>query len=127
MGMYTELYLGVDLKKDTPMSIINWLNANQEFNYKEATLKCPTDLKNTQLSTLRGGGSYYFYAQPHFNFKYDEISESYHLTLGINIQNYDNEIDSFLQLLRPYLYMEDGEHMGHVRYKEDTTPTLLYV
>lgn len=125
MGMYTELYLGVELKKDTREDIIQWLEAHKDDSISIYVLMAlaPIELKNTRLNVL-SGSSYYFDAQPHFNFKYDNISRSYFLTLGLNIKNYDNDIKIFLDMIRPYITTIG--HIGHTRYEENEEPTILY-
>ena len=126
MGMYTELYLGVELSKDTDEGIVKWLslhNKGDEITFSDIRLLAPTELAGTRLDVL-SGSSYYFDALPHFQFEYDDISKSYHLTLGLNIKNYSNEIDTFLKILEPYI--TSIGHIGHTRYEEEEVPTLLY-
>ena len=127
MGMYTEIYLGVDLKEDTPREIISWLAAHidKSSTYEKVRCLAPEILRGTRFEIL-SGDSYYFYAQQHISFVFDEISHSYHFTLVCNIKNYDNEIQKLLDLIRPYLDMYPNEHMGHIRYEEDDTPTFLF-
>ena len=126
MGMYTELYLGLEIKKDIPMSLQNWLLANnKDLNktYEEISKMCPNkELEETNLSTL-AGGSYYFDAQQHYEFVYDDISLTYYLTMGVNIKNYDNDIYKFLKLITPYITTIG--HIGHIRYEEHEFPTIL--
>ena len=69
------------------------------------------------------GSSYYFDAQPHFLFRWDNISKAYFLTVGLNIKNYSNEIRTFIKLIEPYI-LSYG-HIGHIRYEEAEYPTLL--
>ena len=126
MGMYTELYMGVELSKDIPSELIKWLDNNkgEDSDFDLLDRICPDKLRDTQLSVLCGS-SCYFDALPHFNFKYDSISESYFLTFGCNIQNYINEIDILLKLLEPFI--KSKGHIGHIRYEENDIPTLLFM
>lgn len=126
MGMYTELYLGVELSSNTDKIIIDWL---EHHNRRDLSDNEYWDLME-KISPLKGrlyslyqGGSYYFDAQGHFLFKYDEISKTYYLTVGFNIKNYNDEIGQLLRLLEPYI-TSDG-HIGHIRYEESEYPTLL--
>ena len=119
MGMYTELYLACNLKKDTPENILNWLKGDTETPF--------TQLKNTRLEKNNMKySSYYFYAQPHQEITYDSISKSYHLLLLFNLKNYDNEIHKLLICVMPYIDAYEGEHLGHTRYEEDRIPTLIF-
>ena len=126
MGMYTELYLGVELCKDTPDNILEWLACqnNECIDYDVVKDLCPSQLKGTRLSYI-GGSSYYFDAMQHYCFKYDTISGSYFLTCGCNIKNYSDEIDTLLNILEPFI-LSIG-HIGHIRYEEEYTPTLLFM
>lgn len=126
MGMYTELYMGVEFSKDTPSELIKWLNSNNEDDSDLDLLNkiCPYELRDTRLSALCGD-SYYFDALSHFKFTYDLISRSYFLTFGCNIKNYSNEIAILLKILEPFI-TSDG-HIGHIRYEEDDIPTLLFM
>jgi len=128
MGMYTELYLACDLKKDTEQRILDWLNAHMTEdtkNYWKAIEKTiPEELIDTRLDSLTGG-SYYFYAQQYRSFEYDTVSKSYHLTVILNIKNYKDEIATLLDLLMPHIDASPGEHIGHVRYEEDRLPQFL--
>ena len=123
MGMYTELYLGVELSKDTPKHIVKWLEAHNSDDYETIAKLTPIELNATRLETLCCS-SYYFDAQPHFLFRFDDIAGAYFLTFGCNIKNYSNEIATFVDMLRPYILTDD--HIGHIRYEEDRIPTLLY-
>lgn len=126
MGMYTELYMGVELSKNTPVELIEWLDGHtgDDVDYDLLDKICPEELRGTRLSIL-SGSSYYFDAMPHFCFKYDNISQSYFLTFGCNIKNYSNEVDTLLKILEPFI-TSDG-HIGHIRYEEYDVPTLLFM
>lgn len=126
MGMYTELYLGLDLKKDTPKELLDWLYGHNDESVPLSELEamCPKELKDTRFDTLLCG-SYYFYAQPYLNIQYDKISNSHHFTLITNLKNYSSEIEKFVALIMPYVDAYKGEHLGHYRYEEDKLPTFI--
>jgi len=126
MGMYTELYLGCDLKKNTPKSLIDWLygHNNENIEFEELASMSPIELIKTRLNTLLGS-SYYFHAQSILKINFDNISKSYHLLLITNIKNYDSEIEKLINILMPHIDAFEGEHIGHVRYEEDTLPTFI--
>lgn len=130
MGMYTELFLTVELSKDTREDIVKWLFANNDLGeecnvgtWEDLVSMAPKELKGTRLDTLTGG-SYYFDGIPFTKFKYDKISKSYFLTLLLNIKNYSDEISTFLKLLEPYV--TSNGHVGHRRYEEAERPEILY-
>ena len=113
MGMYTELYLGVELKKETPEAIRDWL-------VKGKTL---LDASSRIKTYPFGGTSYYFDALTIEKMKYDTIANSYYFTGRMDLKNYENEIQFILNTLEPYI-ISDG-HIGHVRYEEEEMPTIL--
>lgn len=125
MGMYTELYLGIELSKDTHENIVKWLEShNVEYGWQKTMELAPDCLKETRLNILCGS-SCYLDAQPHFQFFKDKITGNFFLTFGCNIKNYSGEIDKLLRLLEPHI--TSYNHIGHYRYEESDTPTLLYM
>ncbi len=127
MGMYTELYLGIDLKPETPPRVIEILKAMIDLTAENMTDLPEHPFFKTERWhwCLKSGGSYYFDAQPHCLFEYDDITKGWHLTFGTNIKNYTREWESFVDWIAPWINEEDG-HIGHYRYEEDDMPTLLY-
>jgi len=124
MGMYTELYLAVELTKYTREDIIQWMSKhNSTKDWHGVPEIAPEEVKNSRLDVL-SGDSYYFDAIPVMKFKYDKISDSYYLTVIFNIKNYEDEIEKFLKLIEPYVISEG--HVGHKRYEESDKPTLIY-
>ena len=111
--MYTELYLGVELKKETPEAIRDWLVKGK------ALLGASSRIKTYPF----GGTSYYFDALTIEKMKYDTIANSYYFTGRMDLKNYENEIQFILNTLEPYI-ISDG-HIGHVRYEEEEMPTIL--
>lgn len=124
MGMYTELDIGVKLKKDTPSDVIN-------------ELKLMVDEENADLQQfrkerpdrwywmLKSGGSYYFHRKPSLHFEYDDMDQTYYLSVCTNIKNYEREWEKFLEWLTPYIATTG--FIGTYRYEEDESPTLLYM
>ena len=115
--MYTELYLGIELKKDVHEDIIKHFHSYDD-SYED--LYIPDGMP----SRLHGlGGSAYFDAIPTMVFKKQFTGENYHLLIVFNIKNYNNEIQWMLDWLEPYI--ESDGHIGHIRYEEDEHPTIL--
>ena len=133
MGMFTELYLGVRLKKDTPSNVIDILkymiNGVDEDNGEEVPDTAPYHpLFETRMwEHMLQCRSYYFHARLVNILQYDDISESYHLTVRSDLKNYNDEILYFIDWLTPYIVKGYNcwEHLGHIRYEEDTLPELI--
>ena len=141
MGMYTEMYLAVRFNEDTPEEIIKTIErlANPPYVGKDDSEESwklwreycvSTDwpdhpfFKTDRFRSCFYGNSYYFDAQPMNKFVYDEIAESWFLTLVANIKNYDQEWQKFLDWIGPHIH--GNQHIGHIRYEEFDLPTLLY-
>jgi hypothetical protein len=126
MGMFTELFLTCDIKKDAEERVIRWLKAQVDDREIEVIRNlCPEELIGTNFEFGLLGGSYYFYGQPFLVFEYDHISQTYHLTLLTNIKNYSDEIRLFLDVISINLSAYDGEFIGYERYEENAVPDLL--
>ena len=124
MGMYTELNIGLELKKDTPDEVINII----EYMISDKEQDRPTTPNHPLFSTNRWDvmltcGSYYFNAKPVHRFEYDEIGRCWFLTNVSNLKNYNSEIEKFLDWISPYI--NDDGFFGYMRYEEDAMPTLL--
>lgn len=130
MGMYTEVVIGVEFKKDTPQSVIDILSWMANKDAEDAPLP---ELPDHPLFTterwkwmLRSGGSYYFDLQPFLEWRKDDIADLWFLSVGTNIKNYGNEWQEFLSFIAPHLRYPDRKFIGYYRYEEDEEPTLLY-
>lgn len=127
MGMYTELSIGVEFDQDMPKKIIEIIT----FMATSEEHECPKSLPDHPLFKterwswmLRSGGSAYFDRIPSCQWKYNEISRSWHLSLATNIKNYTEEWENFLDFIAPYVLTKG--FIGTYRYEENDNPTLLY-
>jgi len=126
MGMYTELYLGTKLSGDTPPEVFALIEQAIEGRHPLANLPDHPFFECERWSFIFcGGGSYYFEA-PCFQrlFEPDPICDgARQLLIVVNIKNYAQEIQHFLDWIGPYI--AEGGHVGHMRYEEEDVPTLL--
>lgn len=128
MGMYTEFVCAIELKKDTPQDVINILDNmtegedNYDFKPNHPFFECD---RWRWLFTM---DSYYFSGRTNTKFEYDDISKTHYLTIRSNLKNYDDEINKFLNWIKPYIEMhgEDDEFLGYSRYEECCDPLLIY-
>ncbi|MCP4651089.1 MAG: hypothetical protein GY853_13560 [PVC group bacterium] len=120
MGMYTEIYVNVDLKTDTPQEVIDILRAMCD---KDASAEC---FKNSggRWPYLFNNGSYYTPNTECGLLTYDKISEQYSLLAKGDIKNYGSEIEKFFEFIKPWC---EGEFIGYYRYEESREPTLVYI
>lgn len=119
MGMYTEIFINVDLKKETPNHVIDTCKAICESDYQSEHLKNKPD----RWSCLFGNGSYYTPSTSCAKLTFDDISGQYSLIGKGDIKNYEHEIQEFFEFIKPW---SDSEFMGYMRYEEDREPILIY-
>lgn len=128
MGMYTELVLGVDLKKDTPQNIIDALRYMLGEIDAEPALPAHDLFDTERWRFMLRCSSYYFAGPTISKLARDEMTKEWMLAVRTNLKNYDGEIEKFCDWLRPHISDPDaGEFMGYSRYEEAEHPTLLYV
>lgn len=127
MGMYTELIFGASLKSDTPKIVIESL----KYMIGE-TKKKPKDfpLPNGRCEWLFRGSSYYFGVSSAVSKIWkDDISGEYIISTRSNIKNYEGEIETFLEWIKPYIESGSGERDMYaiVIYEEQSEPTVYYL
>ena len=141
MGMYTELHYNVELKKDTPVEVIEILKIMvSETDIGNEDTKVPKHklFKKGGLDSFLYGNtrrwrdmlqcdSYYFSADTHSTLRYDDIGKTHYLCIRTNFKNYANEIKLFIDWIELYVYAEPGEFLGFYRYEEENEPTLIYL
>lgn len=119
MGMYTEIYVNVDLKKDIPEEIINTLKAICDVKPESRYLQD----KPSRWPYLFNNGSYYTPNTRVSSLTFDKISRQYSLLGKGDIKNYEGEIEDFFEFIKPH---SDTKFMGYHRYEEFEEPTLVY-
>ena len=127
MGMYTELIFGAELKKDTPDNIIEALG----YMLGETREK-PKDfpLPDGRCEWLFCGSSYYFAINNPVNKMWrDHIDNCYHISTRSNIKNYEGEIETFLEWIKPYIESGSGnrEMYAITTYEDSEEPIIHYL
>jgi len=131
MGMYTELNIGVEFKKDIPSYIIQTIEYMTQDHIDQGKFKGDFPLEHALFKTdrwhwmLKSGGSYYFDTQPMLHWAFDTGSKTWKLSFVTNIKNYTHEWEEFLKFIAPHLRSEG--YIGTYRYEEASWPTLLFV
>ena len=122
MGMYTEIYVNVDFKEDTPPDFIKVIEAVVSGNTEGLDLP-------GRWSCLFRNCSCYTPRTRTAKLTYDEIAKQYSLIGKGDIKNYQGEIEAFFDYITPWVEKDyDNEPMfiGYHRYEEDNEPTLVY-
>lgn len=126
MGMYTEIYINVDLKKETPDDVIQVLKAMVGHLSNEEEYKVLKDYPS-RWSCLFSDMSYYT-PRTHCRYlNFDTISNQWSLLGKGDIKNYANEIEEFFEWITPWVDGYSGDFIGYSRYEECRKPTLYFL
>lgn len=116
--MYTEIYINVDLKQDTPNEIIDTLGAICKG------VGVPAEYPD-RWKMLFGNGSHYTPLTSVANLTYNDIAKQWSLLGKGDIKNYAREIEKFFDWIMPYIEAEPGMFIGYFRYEEHKLPTIV--
>ena len=125
MGMYTEIYINVDLKEETPDDVIKVLKAMCGMLPDQ---ECSEVLANypDRWGYLFNSGSYYTPNTSCRFLEFDDTIEQWSLLGKGDIKNRENEIGKFFEWIIPHIDAYPGEFIGYSRYEEDDKPTLYF-
>ena len=123
MGMYTEIYINVDLKKDTPDDVIKVLKALCRILPDQEYDEVIADYPSRWIHLFSNMSYYTPYTNCRF-LEFDNISNQWSLLGKGDIKNYGNEIEVFFEWIMPWIEGSVGDFIGYQRYEEDQLPTL---
>lgn len=125
MGNYTELTFGANFKKNTPKEVIDTLR----YMAGDTTEKPESLAFESVRNPLYGGSQYFGVSKSVTKMYYDEIDECWALSSRANIKNYDDDIERFLEWVKPYINDGSGDRDMYaiVIYAEDSEPTIYYL
>lgn len=115
MGTYTEIYVNIDLKEDTPLPIIDIL---RKICNAELIVGAPARWQ----FLFRSGSSY----TPNTwvaNLTFSEIGGYWSLLGKGDIKNYSDEIELFFEFIKPFT---EDYFLGYLRSEDDPCPELFY-
>jgi hypothetical protein len=122
MGMYTEIYINVDLKGDIPDEVLDVL----QYMCGESDDGLVMMSYPHRWCGLFCNGSYYTPNTSCAKLTLDKISGQYSLLGKGDIKNYEEEIEQFFAWIMPHIDAVEGEFIGYKRYEESLTPTLYF-
>jgi hypothetical protein len=126
MGMYTEIYINVDLKKDTPDDVIQVLKAMCRMLPDEEVKEVLKSYPDRWIM-LFGDCSYYTPRTYCKFLNFDKISNQWSLLGKGDIKNYGEEIEKFFEWIMPYIDAYPGDFIGYQRYEEYQKPHLYFI
>jgi hypothetical protein len=122
MGMYTEIYVNVDFKKDIPEDFLDCLKKICDKDFLG-----PIEGKPQRWSFLFCDMSYYTPNTCVSNLTYDRTHGFWSLLGKGDIKNYENEIEQFFEWIKPWVEGSPGDFIGYLRYEEEQVPTLIFL
>jgi hypothetical protein len=126
MGMFTEIYVNVDLKASTPDDVITVLKAMCGKLDEDSERDALKDLPD-RWGQLFSDGSYYT-PRTHCKFlEQDTISKQWALLGKGDIKNYEAEIQKFFKWISPWVAGDEGDFIGYSRYEENQQPRLFFL
>ena len=124
MGMYTEIYINVDLKRDAPDEVIEVLKAMCKTEDSDEKVLEPYP---DRWDGLFCSGSCYTPNTSCRSLTYDGITKQWSLLGKGDIKNYGQEIQKFFEWIIPYIDGYPGDFIGYSRYEEDQKPKLYFL
>jgi hypothetical protein len=124
MGMYTEFVFGCSLVENLPEEILRILC---DMFKTTGTRKTELGIRLTRIPYQ--ASEYFGVSFPSSSLKYDRFKRSYVVSIRCNLKNYENEIDTFLNWIAPYVYNGSGESnfLGYSIYEEAVMPILYFL
>ncbi|WP_195336955.1 hypothetical protein [Paraclostridium bifermentans] len=132
MGMYTEFVFSIELKEETPKNVIKILEfmADESDNIK---YPYPKDLPKHEFfetdkwNILFISYSYNFGGISSSKLRVNDISKTYFLTTRSTIKESDQEIEKFLNWIKPYIKGYGHQFLGYKRIEGSEIPSVIYL
>lgn len=122
--MYTELIFGASLKTDTPKEVIDTLR------YMVGDIEQPEKLAfDSNRNPLIGGSHHFGVISGATKMYYNDTAKCWVLSSRANIKNYDSDIETFLEWIKPFVDSGSGDRDMYAItiYEEQSEPTIYYL
>lgn len=126
MGIYTELVLKITLPEKNEIKDVLDFMFDGTKDYNDELLNKPDHpfFKCTRWRHLSESSSYYLdHPKPVISY-FSDFGTTY-LFLRVDLKNYDDEIDQFIDFIKPHLEIPKGKTLGWVWYEEDDNPNMI--
>jgi hypothetical protein len=119
MGSYTQLAFGAKLKSSTPSEVIEFLQAD---NKEQKELRIKYEFLNIVQICDSCDNDVSWYQKIWFDYIWqDKESNCYYVITDCSIKNYNDEIEEFLEWIKPYI---DYGVISDKEYKIRENPKL---
>lgn len=133
MGMYTKVNLIIKIKKDVPLNVKQIIESMFECCDLEDMVARGIELPNHKFFKDErrvwfpmSSGSYYFTGTTNSNLYYRDVDDKMVLHIDTDFKNYDDEIELFLDWIRPYIDASEYSFLGYSLFESDANPTLYF-
>lgn len=123
MGMYTEIYLTVQIIDNPPKDVIDVL-LSMFGEGKAENLPDHPFFKKQRWNMVGKSSSFYFV--PKSTTEMFETYGNWYITSRSDLKNYDGEIEAFFDWIMPFIHAPEGQFIGYSRYEEHYEPKLYY-
>jgi len=133
MGYYTEFVFACELKDNVPEDVVQILKfiILDESTGESVPLPDHELFATDRWHCIGLCSSYYFaFTEPCSNLVYDEISKSWKVVIRSSLKNYCNEIEKFVDWLKPYIERGSGRNRNFLGYwmnEDGEEPTLIWL
>lgn len=127
MGMYTELVLKCQIKEDAPTDVKSVIA--HMFCGDDAPEKLPDHpfFGLTRWNFIGSCSSFYHHPEVVNSCPKFDYTNSQYIFSRSDIKDYDGEIESFIDWLKPYVDAPEGQCIGWSWYEEEQQPTLIII
>ena len=124
MGMYTELFISTRIVDDkNVIAILKYMIGEIET---QPELPDHDLFKTVRWPHMLVGSSYYFVPRVVHLLEYDKIGDYWCFINRSDFKNYNNEIEQFIDWIKPHLADKEGDVFAYSRYEEDKEPITYY-
>lgn len=120
MGMYTEIFVKVEIKDESVVKVIQHMISQDKTILEYSEIPDHSLFLKPRWQFMLNCSSYVPKAVKDFWF--DEISESQWLVSRSDLKNYDQEIEAFFDWIKPYCL--NVGMIGYSLYEERSEPTI---
>lgn len=127
MGNRTELIFGASLKKETPNHVIDTLKYLM-YEVDEKPSEFPFTKGNYRM-VLRSSSYSFGVNETVGEMWLSSTWKQWHISTRSNMKNYQKEIETFLEWIKPYIAMGSGDRQMYAIVIEESaeTPTIFYL
>jgi len=126
MGMYTEIFVKVEFKPESPELFIDCLKWLAGVGEKPKALPEHRLFSLPRFEQVLTCSSYYHQPRATTQMWFDDIAGQWYLCSRSDLKNYDGEIAAFFDWIKPHVDCNPGAFIGYSLYEEDDSPTLVF-